>query len=61
MDSKSVIGLQRELKKLNNEINAALVDPKAKARISAMGATAFASSPADFGNSSPMKPRCGPR
>jgi tripartite-type tricarboxylate transporter receptor subunit TctC len=35
--------------KLNQEINAALADPGMKARISDMGATAFVSSPADFG------------
>jgi len=35
--------------KLNKEINAGLIDPKMKARISELGATAFPSSPADFG------------
>jgi tripartite-type tricarboxylate transporter receptor subunit TctC len=35
--------------KLNKEINAGLADPKMKARISELGATAFPSSPADFG------------
>ena len=35
--------------KLNKEINAALVDPGMKARISDMGAAPFVSSPADFG------------
>jgi tripartite-type tricarboxylate transporter receptor subunit TctC len=35
--------------KLNKEINAGLTDPKIKARISELGATAFPSSPADFG------------
>jgi tripartite-type tricarboxylate transporter receptor subunit TctC len=35
--------------KLNKEINAALADPKMKARISDMGAAPFVSSPADFG------------
>jgi tripartite-type tricarboxylate transporter receptor subunit TctC len=35
--------------KLNKEINAALADPKMKARISDMGAAPFISSPADFG------------
>jgi tripartite-type tricarboxylate transporter receptor subunit TctC len=34
--------------KLNKEINAALADPRMKARISGMGATPFVSSPADF-------------
>jgi tripartite-type tricarboxylate transporter receptor subunit TctC len=35
--------------KLNREINAALADPRMKARISAMGARPFVSSPAEFG------------
>ena len=35
--------------KLNREFNAALADPKMKARIAAMGATPFVSSPAEFG------------
>jgi tripartite-type tricarboxylate transporter receptor subunit TctC len=35
--------------KLNKEINAALADPRMKARISGMGAAPFVSSPADFG------------
>src|SRR5215467_5343261 len=35
--------------KLNSEINAGLADSKMKARLSAMGATPFVSSPADFG------------
>jgi tripartite-type tricarboxylate transporter receptor subunit TctC len=35
--------------KINKEINAGLTDPKMKARISELGATAFPSSPADFG------------
>jgi len=35
--------------KLNREINAALADPKIKARISELGATAISGSPADFG------------
>jgi tripartite-type tricarboxylate transporter receptor subunit TctC len=34
--------------KLNAEINAALADPKMKARLAALGGTPFASSPADF-------------
>ena len=34
---------------LNREINAAFADPNIKARIAAMGATAFPGSPADFG------------
>jgi tripartite-type tricarboxylate transporter receptor subunit TctC len=35
---------------LNKEINAGLADPKIKARLAELGATAFAGSPADFGN-----------
>ena len=35
--------------KLNREINAALADPRMKARISDMGAAPFVSSPAYFG------------
>ena len=34
--------------KLNKEINAALVDPKIKARLADLGGTAMASSPAEF-------------
>ena len=35
--------------KLNREINAALADPKMKARLADLGGTVFAGSPADFG------------
>jgi tripartite-type tricarboxylate transporter receptor subunit TctC len=35
--------------KLNKEINAALADPKLKARIAEMGETALPTSPANFG------------
>ena len=35
--------------KLNTEINAALADPKIKARIADLGGTVLALSPADFG------------
>ncbi len=35
--------------KLNNEINAALADPKIKARLADLGATVLPGSPADFG------------
>ncbi len=35
--------------KLNKEINAALADPKIKARLADLGGTAFAGSPGDFG------------
>src|SRR5438270_9862867 len=34
---------------LNKEINVALADPKIKARLAGLGATAFTGSPADFG------------
>jgi tripartite-type tricarboxylate transporter receptor subunit TctC len=34
--------------KLNREINAALADPKIKARLADLGGTALAGSPADF-------------
>jgi len=34
---------------LNNEINAALADPKLKARLADLGGTALAGAPADFG------------
>ena len=35
--------------KLNNEINAALADPKIKSRLAELGGTALVGSPADFG------------
>ena len=35
--------------KLNKEINAGLADPKMKARFADLGATAFPTSPAEFG------------
>jgi tripartite-type tricarboxylate transporter receptor subunit TctC len=35
--------------KLNTEINEALADPKMKARLAELGATALPGSPADFG------------
>jgi tripartite-type tricarboxylate transporter receptor subunit TctC len=35
--------------KLNNEINAALADPRMKARLAELGATALSGSSADFG------------
>jgi len=35
--------------KLNKEINAALADPKVKARLADLGGTPLAGSPADFG------------
>jgi len=47
--------------KLNREINAALADPKVKAQLADLGSPALAGSPADFGSSSPTKPRSGAR
>ena len=35
--------------KLNREINAALADPKLRARLADLGATVLTGSPADFG------------
>jgi tripartite-type tricarboxylate transporter receptor subunit TctC len=37
------------INKLNKEINAALADPKIKARLADLGGTVFPGSPADFG------------
>jgi tripartite-type tricarboxylate transporter receptor subunit TctC len=37
------------IEKLNREINAALSDPKIKARLADLGGTALVGSPADFG------------
>jgi tripartite-type tricarboxylate transporter receptor subunit TctC len=37
------------IEKLNNEINAALADPKIKARLAEMDGMVLALSPADFG------------
>jgi len=37
------------VEKLNQEINAALIDPRIKARLGELGATALPGSPADFG------------
>ena len=47
--------------KLNKEINAALADPKIKARIADLGGTVLAGSPADFGKFIWTKRRSGPR
>ena len=38
------------INKLNREINAALANPKIKARLADLGGTGLAGSPADFGN-----------
>jgi tripartite-type tricarboxylate transporter receptor subunit TctC len=37
------------IERLNREINAALVDPKIKARFAELGSTALLGSPADYG------------
>ena len=37
------------VEKLNKEINAALADPKLKARLADLGGTVFPGTPADFG------------
>ena len=37
------------VEKLNKEVNAALADPKIKARLADLGGIAIAGSPADFG------------
>ena len=37
------------IEKLNKEINAALVDPNMRTRLTDLGAAVFAGSPADFG------------
>jgi tripartite-type tricarboxylate transporter receptor subunit TctC len=39
----------RIVERLNREINASFADPKVKARLADLGGTAFAGSPADFG------------
>ena len=41
--------LRPQIEKLNKEINAALVDPNMKTRLTDLGAAVFAGSPADFG------------
>src|SRR5262249_24443049 len=47
--------------RLNREINAALVDPKVKARLADLGGTVLALSPADYGSSTLRKSKSGPR
>ena len=47
--------------KLNKEINAALADPKMKARLADLGGTVLAARPPTSASSSPTKPRSGPR
>ena len=39
----------RDLNKLNKEVNAALDDPKMKARLADLGGTVLPGTPADFG------------
>jgi tripartite-type tricarboxylate transporter receptor subunit TctC len=46
---------------LNREINAALADPKMKARLADLGGTVLPGSPADFRKLIATKPRSGPR
>ena len=47
--------------KLNKEINAALADPKMKARLADIGGTCFRARPPTSASSSPTKPRSGAR
>ena len=47
--------------KLNKEINAALADPKVKARLADLGVTRLAARPPTSASSSPTKPRSGAR
>jgi tripartite-type tricarboxylate transporter receptor subunit TctC len=45
--------------RLNREINAGLADPKLKARLAEVGASAFSGSPADYGKLSPRDREIG--
>ena len=47
--------------KLNNAVNAALADPKMKARFTELGGTPSRGSPADFGKLIAEKPKSGAR
>ena len=47
--------------KLNKEINAALADPKMKARLAELGVAALPARPPNSASSSPTKPRNGAR
>jgi tripartite-type tricarboxylate transporter receptor subunit TctC len=49
------------VEKLNKEINAALADPKIKARLADPGGTVLPGSPADFGKHIAEEPRSGAR
>ena len=55
-------GTPREIvDKLNKGVTAALADPKLKARIIDLGGVPMPMTPAEFGSSSPRRPRNGPR
>jgi hypothetical protein len=55
-------GTQAEIvDRLNREINAALANPKLKARLADLGGAVLAGSPVDFGKPSATRPRNGPR
>jgi tripartite-type tricarboxylate transporter receptor subunit TctC len=43
------VGQPNAIRSLNKEINAGLVDPKIKARLTDLGGTVLAGSPGDFG------------
>jgi len=47
------------INRLNNEINAALPDPKIKARLEDLGATVLSGTPADFGKLRDTEKRAG--
>ena len=47
--------------KLNAAMNAALADPKLKARLADLGVEPMPMTPAEFGRSSPTRPTSGPR
>jgi tripartite-type tricarboxylate transporter receptor subunit TctC len=47
--------------KLNKEVNAALADPKMRARLADLGGTLLAGSPAEFGKLMQTIPRSGAR
>ena len=49
------------IEKLNKEINAALADPKMKARLADLGGVPLPARPPTSASSSPTKPRSGPR
>jgi tripartite-type tricarboxylate transporter receptor subunit TctC len=47
--------------KLNKEVNAALADPKLKARLADVGGSPLVGRPPTLESSSPTKPKSGPR